>query len=355
MLRWLLPLLALPPLLALAFYLLGNGPTLPAFALSTLPALLLCAWALRHSRRHRRLALWMLGLIVWFDFTYIMARIDKTSPGKAAMRLCVDGDCSGSPPIESRLAPESETAMAGLSLSSFLGGIKGAERDELERLLRLEYAAFDAVPALAALPNAPLAGLRPWGRRYLLHMPAGVDRPPCLVFLHGFGGQLSIYLKTLLESDLARTHAIVAPFGGPVGLWWSKESQERLHAMLTQDLPASIDRGRISLVGLSNGAVGATVLATSPRFEGMFHRVVALSGVGWAAADLARTPPLLVLSGQDDPRFGFEHVERAVEGLRARKLRVELQGIPGDHFIILSRKQEVWRRIQAWIERPAAD
>jgi len=288
-------------------------------------------------------------VLLALDAVYIAARIDQTSPVRAALRLCDPGDCSPSPPLLSRLAPESETAMAGMALTGFFGAIRGAEAAELSRLLRLEYGSFDRQTALTASPNAPLLGLQRGEGRYLLWMPKNNPNPPCIVFLHGFGGQLSIYLKALLDGGLDR-YAIVAPLGGPAGWWWHEDEQARLLRLIDHGLPPQIDREHLYLVGLSNGAIGATVAATSPRFAGRFRRVVALSGAGWPASEQPPSTPILFLTGEQDPRFSLSHIENTHARLRNLGVPAELSTMAGDHFILLSKKHEVGQRILAWLQ-----
>lgn len=339
---------------ALALYIGGNGLTRSALALGSVPAgalLALAAWRPRVSPRQRQAALLGLLALAALDAMHVDWRLEATEPKKAALHYCEYRDCAASPPLLARLAPEGETAMAGMALSSFFQLIREPEKSELTRLLRAEYTEAAADPALAALPSAPLLGLLRSDVGYQLWEPRQRgEQTPCVVFLHGFGGQLSVYVKALLDGGLGESFAVAAPLGGPTGRWWSDSEQERLLRLLDDGLPAWIDREKIYLVGLSNGAIGATATATSPAFAGRFRRVVALSGAGPVPDKLPpNTPPILFLTGRDDPRFPLARIESTQQQLAARGVESRLVTLPGDHFIILSRKHEVARAIRDWL------
>jgi predicted esterase len=350
----LLLLLALASGVPLAFYLSGNGPSRSALALATLPALALTLLLASRQRNYPRLdqalAAFALALLC-VDVFHILWRLDSTAPGKAALRWCERRDCKADPPFLARLAPEDETVRAGMALSSALGLIHGPEQSALAKLLQVEYQEVAANPRFAALPSAPLLGLLRSDVGYQLWEPARrPDQVPCIVFLHGFGGQLSVYLKALLDGGLGESFAIVAPPGGAVGDWWSSTEQERLMQLLDEGLPAWIDPERIYLVGLSNGAVGATAIATSPSFAGRFRRVVAISGAGRLPPKIPpRVPPILFLTGTQDPRMPLADVEAAQRRLAQQGVEARLTALTSDHFLLLSHKHEVGRILKDWL------
>lgn len=333
--------LAVPLVVALGLYLAGNGPTWGAWSLATLPSLLGLAGGRagrRLGRVGRRLAV---GALALSDLVYIGHRLSVTS-GPTRVALC-DREGCGPGPIEARIIPESESALAGLALASATGAIRGAERQELDRLLRRDYGALDASPAWRGGPNAPILGLRGVSGRYFLSLPPGKTRPPCVVFLHGFGGQLSVYLKAIVDSEIGQQFAVIAPLGGPMGAFWRGDAAAEVTRLITRELPGDIDPDNVFLMGLSNGAIGASALGLQGALAGRLRGVVALSGIA-AAGDLSPSaPPLLAITGADDPRFPLAFIERQVNELGARGARIQLEVIGGDHFIILSRQADVMR------------
>jgi predicted esterase len=331
--------LGVPLLAALGLYLVGNGPTWGAWSLATLPGLL----ALAGSRAERRLGRvgrgLAVGVLALSDLVYLGHRLSVTSQ-PARMLLC-DREGCGPGPIDARVIPESESALAGLALSSAIGAIRGAERQELGRLLRRDYGALDGSPAWQGVPNAPLVGLRGASGRYLLSMPPGKTNPPCLVFLHGFGGQLSVYLRAIVTSEIGQNFAVIAPFGGPMGAFWRGDAAAEVTRLITRDLPPGVDAGNVFLMGLSNGAIGATALGIQGPLAGRLRGVVALSGIAAAGELSPSAPPLLAIAGAEDPRFPLFFIEHQTAALTARGAQVQLEVLEGDHFLILSRQTDV--------------
>jgi predicted esterase len=245
---------------------------------------------------------------------------------------------------------EGEAALAGLGLAGALGFIGGAERASLDALLRREYAALAASPRFAGLPAAPL--VRAAGHaRYLQWIPPGRDRAPCLVFLHGFGGQLTVYLRSLIESGLGDDFVVLAPFFEASGRWWSAEGEAIVRDLVERRLPAAADPGQVYLVGLSNGAIGAARLLQRPGLRGLFRGGVLLSGSAAPAAAELRGLELLILAGSDDPRFPIEGVRRDAAELEARGAEVALEALPADHFLILSHAPALAASVRAWAAR----
>jgi predicted esterase len=168
------------------------------------------------------------------------------------------------------------------------------------------------------------------------------------VFLHGFGGQLSVYLKVLVE-ELGDDFVIVAPFLDHAGRWWTPDGEAIVRDLVERRLPAAADRDRVVLVGLSNGGIGAARLVQAGPARALFRGAILLSGVADPlAADLSGVD-LLVITGAADPRFPLAAVERSAELLRARGASVALDVLDGDHFIVLSHKRDVADRIRAWL------
>lgn len=243
--RWgarLLVLAACPAFAALGFYLAGNGLTRAGAALASLPIGCLSGAAILH-RKKRHLAGVILGLTVLLALAYIHQRLQQTEPQKAALTFCEQGRCGGAPPLLTRLATEGETAMAGMALTSFFRMIEEPEKSELTRLLRISYSEQEQNPPWNALPNTPLMSLLDREGRYQLWMPTGAAKPPCIVFLHGFGGQLTAYLHALIEGGLGADFAIVAPLGGPSGTGGARTNDSACFASSITSHPASTRPG----------------------------------------------------------------------------------------------------------------
>ncbi|WP_437672101.1 alpha/beta hydrolase [Sorangium sp. So ce131] len=337
---------------ALLVFVGANGATLSALALASLPVLvvLLCFIAPRVGRRRRRRVLRAALALFLVDAVYVGARLVRAAPGGPAVRYCEEGDCTRVPPLLARLVDEDETALAGLGFASMTGLIGGAEERALEALLRISYGELRASPRFEGSPNAALVGASSGQARALAWVPPGRPSAPCLVFLHGFGGQLSIYLSALVDAGLGDEFVIVAPFLDAGAQWWRPEGEAAVRDLVEHHLPPSADRGRVFLVGLSNGAIGAARLAQRGEVRRLFRGVILLSGAAEAqAADLAGLD-VLVITGAEDPRFPLRGIEQDAASFRERGAAVELEVLAGDHFVLLSDKRAVAARMRTWLE-----
>lgn len=343
--------LLVPLLAALILFVRANGLTTSALALATLPALaaLLCFALPRAAARARRALLAAAAALAALDAAYIAARLARPAATAPAVQYCEDGDCARRPPLLARLPDEGETALAGLQLSAALDFIGGEEQASLDALLRRDYARLAASPRYAGLPSAPLVEASGHVRT-LQWIPPGRDRAPCLVFLHGFGGQLTLYLQSLIESGLGDDFVIVAPFLDPYGTWWSKEGEAVVRELVTRRLPPAADPEQVFLVGLSKGGMGASYLLQRPAMRRLFRGGVLISASGGPREEEPLDGlSLLLVMGEDDPRFPLDHAENDAAALRARGADVALEALPADHFLILSHTAALATRMRAWL------
>jgi pimeloyl-ACP methyl ester carboxylesterase len=174
-----------------------------------------------------------------------------------------------------------------------------------------------------------------------------VQRAPCIVFLHGFGGELSIYLRTMVDSELGKRFVIVAPVLDNLGIWSSRRGFDVI-ARTLDTLPPEADRQRVVLVGLSNGSIGVSAVLQDPALRGRFTGFVLLSGAG----QVYETSGLhgiraLAISGRQDPRFPFSYIESSMQALGSAGAQVELLGLNADHFLILTHASEWTGRVAA--------
>jgi pimeloyl-ACP methyl ester carboxylesterase len=176
-------------------------------------------------------------------------------------------------------------------------------------------------------------------------MPPGDGPVPAIVFLHGFGGLLTAYVTSMLESDELRGYAIIAPALDNEGAWWRPAGQAVVVRTLDQ-LPPRVDRDRVYLVGLSNGAIGAAAFAAEPMLSQRFRRVVTVVG----GDDATPRVPLRVIAGVNDWRFPIAHLEGAVHSAAARGATVDLIRIDADHMALFTHTAEVNAAIVSWLE-----
>ena len=334
-------LVLLVPILIL--FVAANGVTTSTLALGALPLaiglLTLVRLPPRGSRRVALLATAALCLV--FVSTFVVARFFAQPPTRE-FHFVEDGHRDASPPWLSRLADERETVLTGLYFSDMVGLIKGPERDHLDRLLHVAYSASPR-----PWPNAVLIESSSDASRHLEHVPNGSTTVPCIVFLHGFGGQLTAYLRVLHQAFGDR-FAIVAPFLDYTGAFGTPRGKAVVSALVTKHLPPEVDRARVFLIGLSNGAVGATAILQDPELSRQFRGFVLVSGIGEVAQPSARAN-VLVIAGTDDLRFPLRHIQSTAESLRGGGARVEIETFPADHFLWLSHAREMTTTIDGWL------
>lgn len=334
-------LVLLVPVLVL--FVAANGVTGSSLALGALLAATGLVTMVRvPARGSRRVALLATATLCLLGVsTFVMARL-CVAPPPQQLHFVEDGHRDVSPPWLSQLVDERETAMAGLYLSSTLGLIGGRERDHLEQLLT------DAYPAsYRPWPNAALIESSPGAARHLEHVPGTSRSVPCIVFLHGFGGQLTAYLQVLYRAFGDR-FAIVAPFLDSTGAFWAPRGMDVVRETVLKNLPPEVDRTRVFLVGLSNGAIGATAVLQEPELSRQFRGFVLVSGIGEVGSP-GRGRKVLLITGADDPRFPLDHIQRAAATLREGGAEVKMETFQADHFLWLSHAREMTSTIDDWL------
>lgn len=311
------------PLLGLCLLVLqANGLTATTLAAS-LPFFLLLSMLFRRWRVALGLLLAGLGFV-------------------GARLLSPRGEAWSGGALWQRLIDEREATRAGLYLSRWVGAMRGAEFDRFDALIDAQWAAMPE--GWRGLPNPLLMHSTAAHVEAVRFHAAGSARRPCVIFLHGFGGLLSLYVRAIVTG----THGafdVVAPALDPLGAWWTPRGQAVLRATLDA-LPPEVDRAHVYLVGLSNGGIGATqALPAGAGFAG----VVLLSGIDALPAEVALDGRrVLVLSGADDPRFPLTFVEQQAAQLSAQGAEVTLQTFPADHFLILTRSDAWTRAFTRW-------
>jgi polyhydroxybutyrate depolymerase len=157
-------------------------------------------------------------------------------------------------------------------------------------------------------------------RHYLLYVPAGITttrRVPLLIQLHGGGGTTEgMERLTGFSAIAARAGFVVATPEGFGGYWNDGRNPDsveddvgflnRLAEILVTTLP--IDPDRVTVVGISNGAMMAGRLACEAA--GRFAAIAQVAGT-YGAAELAacapgRAMPVLEIHGTADPIVPYD-------------------------------------------------
>lgn len=339
-------LCALPWFAASAIFVVANGLTFSSLALSASACALVALLLAVRARTFSRVLAGVLTLSCAIDAAYVAVRLSRPRE-VGAIRYCEEGRCDARSPLLSRLVAEQDTVRAGLLLSSVTGALFPGEEAILGPALERSYARHESSPGFRDLPNAVLIS----ERGYLAYVPEGAARAPCIVFLHGFGGQLSVYVEALIDGRL-EDFVVLAPFGDVSGRF-DVVGNDAVRDLVKSHLPREVDPGRVYLLGLSNGAVSASRLVEDPAMRRLFAGAVLLVGSDAPGARRYGGFPVLLVAGERDPRFPLDSIRSDAEALEAQGAQVRWEAIPGDHFILLTQSHSVARAVRAFVSTSA--
>jgi pimeloyl-ACP methyl ester carboxylesterase len=320
-------------------------PITPWGALYLLGFVLLAAGALSapwRRRRYRGLARAGLALLV----LTAVARLAFAAGGPTTTMLTLPGP--GGPRWINRLLDEQDVTLFAERVLTPWGLITPREDQDLLPAL---YAAYQAMRAAEGSPPSPflstyLGRERPQTFDALVVEP-GTPRPAQvgLIFLHGFAGNYTMPCWLLAQAARPIGAVTVCPSVGWRGDWWTADGEATVRATLSYLHSRGVRR--VYLAGLSNGAVGASALAS--RLQGDLAGLVLISGSD-PDADLSDLPTLIV-QGSDDERMPAALAQRFAQRAGAHATYIEL---PGDHFVLVERADELRQQISAWFERVEA-
>ena len=182
------------------------------------------------------------------------------------------------------------------------------------------------------------------GQRFIYvpeHAPG--ERLPCVVFLHGSGGNFQGYLWVWKQMADRGRFVVVAP-GFGFGNWQRPGGVEAvLTARTDAERTLPIDPSRFILAGLSNGGRGVVRVIEGDAAR-TWKAVVLLSAVVDLEPSAAawRGRPTLVVHGLRDDRIPTPWLEESVRLLREAGATVQTRFDPDqDHFLFFSRRDEV--------------
>ena len=277
--------------------------------------------------------------------------------------------------------PERDQIKVGTNLLS-LGVVPYKESARMRSLLMPIYDEIGRDPGFRRLGSRmgdvyrDLTRLDVRSGHYYLFLPETdeSERIPCLIFLHGMGGNIKPCFWLLAKmskkgtgSDRDRSLpdagnvdgsvpvpffademkcAIIAPTFG-IGNWDRPGSAEMVVDIAREAIDSlPIDPNRIYLMGYSNGAMGVTRAATLD--PSLFAGLIYLSPVtedelfsGKKFLSRAKDRDILFIHGRNDHRIPLNFVEGTVARVKSLGCNARLKIFDDDHYLIFSQPQAV--------------
>jgi predicted esterase len=184
---------------------------------------------------------------------------------------------------------------------------------------------------------------------YYLFLPEASEgeRLPCLIFLHGMGGNWKSHFWVLSRISTRMKCAVIAPTFG-MGNWSRPGGAEFVVQVAREAIETlPVDPDRLFVLGYSNGAMGVTRAAVEE--PGLFAGLVYLSPVTedefFSRAEFRShyaDRRILFLHGGLDRRIPRDFVERSVTTLRGFGCDVRLKVYEDeDHYLLLSQQEAI--------------
>ena len=287
--------------------------------------------------------------------------------------------------------PERDQVKIGTSLLS-LGAVPYDESARMRSLLMPIYDQIDRDAGFRRLGSAMGAVYRDLARldvrpgHYYLYMPKTTDneRIPCLIFLHGMGGNIKPCLWLLAKISKKGTgsdheaslcdgrkinesapvsvfademkYAVVAPTFG-IGNWDRPGGAELVVDVAREAIESlPIDPNRIYLMGYSNGALGVTraAILAPELFAGLIYLSPVTEDELFSDKKFllrAKDREILFLHGRNDRRIPLDFVEGAAARLKSLGCDARLKIFDDDHYLIFSQPQAVNEELAELISR----
>ncbi|MCA9063513.1 MAG: alpha/beta hydrolase [Planctomycetaceae bacterium] len=245
--------------------------------------------------------------------------------------------------------PEAFLVAGALSIGSRDLRLTEEQSASLTPLMTDVYNRIIADPAFRGVPSA-----LPWcfdsrkhdaGHYFLYHPAAIPEKPRCIVFLHGYGGNFQFYTWVLKEEF--PDAVILAPSWG---VSWATGSPIYLQNMM-QDAEMRIGRKlpKPWLMAISGGGNnGFRLYNHQPEnYEGYVCLAAAPDQV--VARQLRPQLQILMLNGSTDRMIPAAIARRQAALAQQRVPSLRFTEIPGDHFFLLSQREPTFGAIRQFM------
>jgi predicted esterase len=256
-------------------------------------------------------------------------------------RLSMTTTATGFARWTGRIIDEGDGATLGAYLLVGVGVIPDPDARYIPRAMREAYHEMRSAEGDMPSPVVPTyLGLQSSDRADVVVVEP--SRPPrgALIFLHGSGGNYALPCWEIARAAAEADLVTYCPSVGWRGEWANPDGERTLQAALR--LARAHGNDRVFLAGLSNGAIGASLLA--PRMRGAFRGVILISGASPRAGSSG--VPTLVLQGSRDALCPPD-IARAY----AKRVDATYVALEGGHFALLLHRENALRAIASWLAR----
>ena len=297
--------------------------------------LLLAGPALRW--RSRRISLAGAGLLA-----LVVAIRLASAPSVPLLRLP-----EGTPSLAGRLLEERDLSLFGARWAAPLGLFPEPEMRGVLPAMREAYAQLGDEGSTGSPVLSTLLGRQaPGGFDLLVFEPRPRLSDTAVIFLHGYTGNFALTCWLVAHAANQAGELAACPSAGFAGRWASTEGAQILDATVGY-LRRERGAKRFVLGGLSNGGIGASLLAF--EHAGELEGLLLVSG----AVPEASPPPVptLLLHGANDSMMSVEVSRQFASRAQGRARLVE---VPEGHFALLVRRRELGEEITRWLRGPGA-
>jgi pimeloyl-ACP methyl ester carboxylesterase len=285
-------------------------------------------------RKTRRRGVTRAGLAV--IATAMLLRVAFAGHGKTIGMT--RGDSSSAPFLD-RLLPEADVAVTSARAVILAGILPDNDTKNLIPTLKRSFEVMNHAEGSSPSPIVMTTLDRQSRDGFdTLEVVGPVPTTHAVLFLHGSGGNFTLQCWMIAQAAQRAGAATFCPSTRLEGDWWRGPGPEIVRETMARLRARGFDR--IVLAGLSNGGVGASLLAPKLRGE-----IVGLLLVSGAAPDApAATVPTLALEGSRDTMMSPRVVRLYAE--RTGAAYVELDGT---HFVLIEQPDAMTEAMARWL------
>ena len=202
--------------------------------------------------------------------------------------------------------------------------------------------------ALSCRTACPTSG-RARGHYFAYYPEKVTDQTPAIVFLHGFGGNFLFYTY-LLKEEFPKAVVLVPSWGAS----WGDGTMQYLDDMY-KDVKRrkSFSVRKPCLMAISAGGPAGFRLYNAKPDRFACYVSLASAPALKIVPELKDNLKILMINGKQDSGFKVTYVESLASKMAERLPHFQLHVVDGDHFFLLSKREETFRIIKKFVEKEA--